>query len=155
MIYTFNKQKNKAEKWERIVCDKFKLQYVGDQQKAYDAMRGKLTIEFKFDFLSFKYGNFFLERWSQDNKEFNEENFGGPWRAHYHKVKEYWQCVPTENKLEIFIYKPIKLIKLVDILVSKLNLKLKSVHNPLYNTLGYAIPRNELEGAAKYKVIKV
>lgn len=109
------------------------LQY--SEVRAYDFVLANTNIKIEKKCDSYnpaKYPNFIMERYSHTDKD------GGPWQSKGHGVKYFMYWFVTTDQLYVF---PLaKLIKRVESLIKKHNLKLFDRWNPGYTTRYYKVP---------------
>lgn len=103
------------------------------------------TVELKSDYYSMeKTPNFFMERFSYDNKS------GGPWQA-LEKGVDLFAYYYIKEKTA-FWFKTKDLVDLLDRIVKSDNIKLSDVGNEKHITRGYKVPRNRLKSI--YREVK-
>lgn len=149
-VFDFKKSKKLGDEAEAIMCVRFNLDPAkrnpdGTRIIAYDAKtKDGRTVEIKAESYTFdKSKNFMFEKTS------NEEagTLGGPWRAQRDRVNRiiyYWP-----NERHFWIWKPEQLVAALDEEIKNLapkRMKNKGRAGKNYHTLGYAVPREKVEG---------
>lgn len=138
----FKKDLQRGQDGEAKLVEHFHLDLLPNRdpkERRWDyETRSGLKVEIKSDYWPTTTGNFFMEQWSDVAKR----KLGGPWRACQDEVDCFVYFYPKEN---IYFY-----FRDVPALVEKLNqlteeMKSTTVPNRAWNTVGWKIPRTELE----------
>lgn len=106
--------------------------------KAYDFVLDGKKVELKTDTYKMEdTGNFFMEKFGS----IEASKLGGPWRAASDNV-DFFVYFYIQDK-ECFWFETQALVKFLDTYI--VGKKSKVIKNRGYSTLGYAVPRSELE----------
>lgn len=139
--FTWQKQFNVGKNGERIFAELYPNLIKTDGRISDFTLNGD-GVELKTDTYSMdKTENFFMEYFGNVDKA----KIGGPWRAANDKVKWFVYMFIKEKKC--FWFDSIELVAFLDKYVTKL--KPKTVRNPGYEAMGYAVPRDALKHLEK------
>jgi len=140
--FGFKNQQNVGDKGESDFKESYKsLSPIKSEERAIDFhLNTGESVEVKTDTYPMeKTANFFMETVS--NSESGK--LGGPFRARQDGVK-FFVYYYLNNK-QFFWFDTIKLCEKLEQLIAEKKYKIKSIKNKTWLTLGYAVPRADLE----------
>jgi hypothetical protein len=146
-VFDFAEQLSKGNQAESELPDIYQKLFNSTLTKhtdyAYDFSSddGK-KVELKTDFYDHsKTRNFFIERWS----DFDKEKPGSLWQSVPKGVNQFIYWYKTSGKLYVFTVDLDKLIGIIEQLVEEKHIEMKFIQNKGYKGGGWCIPRNLLK----------
>lgn len=141
-MFDFKEQLDKGNQAETEFPDiyqkLFNIQAVKHEDFSYDFDAADKRIELKTDFYAHeKTRNFFIERWS----DFDKEKPGSLWQSVPKGVNQFIYWYKTSNKLYVFTVDLDKLIGIIEQLVEDKNIPMKYIQNKTYRGGGWCVPR--------------